>query len=631
MKPFLSLLFLLLFAGCAASGVHSVTSPNGELVCRIEAGTKGVADAIYAYSVTYKGQVVVAPSTFRLEAEGVDFAGPFTVENTELESVTSRWHNRFGQQDSIPDNYTQLTLFLSRGTEKLRVICRAYNEGVAFAYQVTAAGTRDSLTIIREAMNFALAPADSCWATYTAQGIYNKIPVGQIKDGCERPLVVESAGGITMALAEAQLVDFARMKFGPDTLLSHAVVTQLHGPVVKALPFQSPWRVVMVAPNAAKLLEQSYLLENLNPPSAIADDSWIKPGKALRETTLTTKGALSAIDFVAQHGMQYVEFDAGWYGPENSDFSDATTPTLDEKRSKGPFDLPRILSYSKEKGVGIILYVNRQAIERQLDTLLPLYRDWGVAGIKYGFVSVGNQKVTRWLHEAVAKTAQYGMIVDIHDEYRPTGFSRTYPNLLTQEGIRGDEESIPNSHTLITMFTRMLAGAADNTVCYYNSRVTAKMGSHASQLAKTVCLFSPLQFLYWYDKAPQAPVKSDGLWGDTSTIGEEPELEFFDKVPTVWNETRVLHADIGKCGVIARRNGSNWFIGAINSEQPRALKIAFDFLEPGKSYKAKFYSDDPSVETRTHVRIDEKTIESTFVYDLSLGSNKGVAVMIEKI
>ena len=121
------------------------------------------------------------------------------------------------------------------------------------------------------------------------------------------------------------------------------------------------------------------------------------------------------------------------------------------------------------------------------------------------------------------------------------------------------------------------------------------------------------------------------LWGDTSTIGEEPELEFFNKVPTVWNETRVLHADIGKCGVIARRNGHNWFIGAINNEQPRALKIAFDFLESGKSYKAKFYSDDPAVETRTHVRIDEKTIDSTFVYDLSLGSNKGATVMIEKI
>ncbi len=630
MKPLLSL-FLLLFAGCAASGVHTVSSPNGELKCRIEAGKKGLADALFGYSVTYNGQTLVAPSTFRLEAEGVDFTGPFSVENTLLESVTSKWKNPLGQQETIPDNYTQLTLFLRQGDTRLNLICRAYNEGVAFAYQIPVSEKMDSLTIIREAMNFALLEGDSCWATYTAQGIYNKVPVSQVKDGCERPLVVERAGGVTLALAEAQLVDYARMKFGPDTLLPNAVITQLHSPVVKALPFQSPWRVVMVAPNAGKLLEQSYLLENLNPPSEIADGSWIKPGKALRETTLTTQGALAAIDFVSSHGMQYVEFDAGWYGPENNDNSDATTPTLDEKRSKGPFDLPRILSYGKEKGVGIILYVNRKALEQQLDTLLPLYREWGVAGIKYGFVQVGSQKVTSWLHEAVAKTAQYGMIVDIHDEYRPTGFSRTYPNLLTQEGIRGDEESIPNSHTLATMFTRMLAGAADNTVCYYNSRVTAKMGSHASQLAKTVCLFSPLQFLYWYDKAPQAPVKSDGLWGDTSTIGEEPELEFFNKVPTVWNETRVLHAEIGKCGVIARRNGDNWYLGAINGEQPRSLKLSFDFLEPGKSYKAKFYTDDPLVETRTHVRIDEKTIDSTFIYDLSLDANKGATVMIEKI
>ncbi len=218
------------------------------------------------------------------------------------------------------------------------------------------------------------------------------------------------------------------------------------------------------------------------------------------------------------------------------------------------------------------------------------------------------------------------MIVDIHDEYRPTGVSRTWPNLLTQEGIRGDEESIPNSHTLVTMFTRMLAGAADNTVCYYAERVTSRMGSHASQLAKSVCLFSPLQFLYWYDIPPRGAEKSDGLWGDTRTIGNEPELEFFDQVPTMWDETKVLTAKIGEFAVMARRKGDQWFIGGINGDTQTTYTLKFDFLEPGTPYIAKIYSDDPAVETRTRVRIDEINANSQTQYPVTFEPNNGIAI-----
>jgi len=202
---------------------------------------------------------------------------------------------------------------------------------------------------------------------------------------------------------------------------------------------------------------------------------------------------------------------------------------------------------------------------------------------------------------------------------------------MTQEGIRGDEESIPNSHTLITMFTRMLAGAGDNTICYYSDRVTEKMGSHASQLAKAVCLFSPLQFLYWYDRPAQAPDKKDGLWGKTGVIGDEPELEFFDWIPTVWDETKVLYGKIGECAVIARRSGDQWFIGGINGERPESFNLKFNFLEPGKFYRAKIYSDDASVETRTHVRIDEIEVNKQSEYSIHLQSNNGIAMHISPV
>jgi alpha-glucosidase len=157
------------------------------------------------------------------------------------------------------------------------------------------------------------------------------------------------------------------------------------------------------------------------------------------------------------------------------------------------------------------------------------------------------------------------------------------------------------------------------------------MGSHASQLAKTVCLFSPLQFLFWYDTPPQAPVKSDGLWGDTKTIGDEPELEFFRNVPTVWDETRVLYGKVGEYAVIARRSGSKWFVGGINGENPVSLPVKFDFLDPSKSYRVKIYSDDPAVPTRTKVKVEEIRIDSNSGYTCNLKANTGVAMEINEL
>jgi alpha-glucosidase len=452
--------------------------------------------------------------------------------------------------------------------------------------------------------------------------------LSRIEKGCERPLVIEYDSTLTIALAEAKLVDYARMKFEPDSAGGISIRSRLDGEVHKSLPFQSPWRVVMIGKNPGELLEKNYILLNLNDPSEIDDISWIKPGKVLREVTLTTTGAKAAVDFTSSHNMQYVEFDAGWYGPENKDESDARSVNLDPARSKGPLDMQAVISYANSKSIGILLYVNRKALEKQLDELLPIYKKWGIAGIKFGFVQVGSQQATSWLHEAIKKVASYQMVADVHDEYRPTGFARTYPNWLTQEGIRGDEESPSNSHTLITMFTRMLAGQGDNTICYYNERVDKKMGSHASQLAKAVCIFSPLQFIYWYDKASPSLEKKDGLWGTTNYIGGEPELEFFDNVPTVWDETRVLSAKIGEYGVIARRKGEEWYIGGINGEKAIETAINFAFLTPGTKYSAKIYSDDPAVNTRTHVRIDRIEVDRNTVYSAKLGPNNGIAFEI---
>jgi alpha-glucosidase len=319
------------------------------------------------------------------------------------------------------------------------------------------------------------------------------------------------------------------------------------------------------------------------------------------------------VDFAVAHNLQYVEYDAGWYGHEYSDEADATTISVDPKRSPGPLDLHAVIDYAAQHGIGIIVYVNRRALERQLDEILPLYRSWGIKGVKYGFVQVGSQQWTSWLHEAVRKAARHRLMVDVHDEYRPAGYSRTYPNLMTQEGIAGDETKPTNDQTLTILFTRMLAGAGDNTICYYNPRVEEN-ACHAYQLAKAVCFFSPWQFLFWYDRP--------------SSYQGEPEIEFFKHCPTVWDDTRVLHGRIGRYAVLARRSGDDWFVGCMNGSQARELSIPLDFLDPARRYTAHVYSHDESAPTRTHVRIERFPATADDTLTAKLGVNSGQAIRI---
>jgi alpha-glucosidase len=622
---------ILLITGCTLNKNAEVKSPDGNnnFAFSIEPGS--MPRHIGNFYLEVEKKKVLLPSSLELDMKENHLKKNLKIIGTESISYDKTWINTFGERREVPDKYNEIKILLENDQIKMNLICRAYNEGIAFAYEIPEQDGMDSVAIASEKITFNFASDDFAWSAARAQAQYSRVPLSRIEKGCERPLVIEIDTNLIIALTEAKLVDYARMKFNPDTTRNYNVITYMESPVHKSLPFRSPWRVVMIGKSPGDLLEKNYLLLNLNDPCEIDDISWIKPGKVLREVTLTTEGARAAIDFTASHNMQYIEFDAGWYGPENNDLSDATAVNLDPARSKGPLDIEEVIKYGNSKNIKVLLYVNRRALEKQLDTLLPIYKKWGIAGIKFGFVQVGTQDVTRWLHESIKKAAAFQMVADVHDEYRSTGFSRTYPNFLTMEGIRGDEESPSNSHTLITMFTRMLAGQGDNTICYYNERVDKKMGSHASQLAKAVCIFSPLQFLYWYDKAAPALVKNDGLWGATNYIGDEPELEFFDYVPTVWDKTKVLYAKIGEYGVIAREKGDEWFLGGINGNRARILDLNFSFLDPDKEYSAKIYSDDPSVNTRTHVRIDSAIITSKTVYPVSLKENNGIAMHIKPI
>jgi alpha-glucosidase len=234
------------------------------------------------------------------------------------------------------------------------------------------------------------------------------------------------------------------------------------------------------------------------------------------------------------------------------------------------------------------------------------------------------------MHEAIKKCAEYGLVVDIHDEYRPTGFSRTYPNLMTQEGIRGNEEFPDATHNTILPFTRFIAGAADYTICYYRQDFGKDTGNDhgvprgkvikttsAHQLALSVICYSPLQYMYWYDKPEDSQ--------------DEPELAFFDAVPTVWDDTKVISGEIGQFVTMARKSGDDWFIGTITNNDGRELKIPLDFLDEGKKYEATIYGDDPSVKTRTKVGIKKLKVDSSKVLDAKLMKSGGQAIWIKPV
>jgi alpha-glucosidase len=631
-------LFVLPFAAAAlwllalpAANAAELKSPDGRFVVTVDVRDDGDGKGRLFYSVSWRGQPVVTASRlgFALK-DGPALDGGFKVVRLDRGSHDGTWKPVYGERGSYRDHYNQLVTALQE-TEAprrlLNVTFRAYNEGAAFCCTLPKQPAMERVSIAKENTEFRFAADHTTWAVYSAQGNYAKVPLSQVKTGCERPTVVRVADDCYAALGEARLVDYARMKFAPLKGVANALVSDLTGGVEAALPLTTPWRFVMAADSPGRLLENNFLLLNLNDPCAIADTSWIKPGKVIREVTLTTAGGKACVDFAVKRGLQYVEFDAGWYGNEYDDASDARAVNLDPKRSKGPLDLQAVIGYAKARGIGVILYVNRRALEKQLDVILPLYRQWGVAGVKYGFVNVGTQQWTTWLHDAVRKAAAHRLMVDIHDEYRPTGYSRTYPNLMTQEGIAGDETSPANTNTLTILFSRLLCGAADNTVCYFDARVD-RLATHAYQLAKAVCLYSPWQFLFWYDRPPQSPQKTSGAGGGTPVTGDEPELEFYNAVPTVWDDTRVLHGRVGEFAVLARRSGAEWFIGGMNSGEARVLEAPLKFLARGRKYTAHIYSDDPAVPTRTRVRVERRPVDAGTTLKLALSAQGGQAIRI---
>lgn len=599
-----------------------VESPGKNLSVRVfQKETADKKRTIY-YSVSYKNKPVISESVVELQLDNhlsesamalkIDkherWMENLTIKRVIASSADTSWKPVVGEKEMIRDHYNAIAIDMVKDDNPIYALTmevRAYNEGVAFRFSFPENEKGTYYRIMADNTEFSLPEGTKAWITSWAQGPYNLSSLESWPDESERPLTLQLPNGLFACLAEAAMTDYARAKFKLSTAKKNTILASMYTPADLISPFATPWRVIMVAEKAGELIEHNDIILNLNEPSKIKDVSWIKPGKIMRIMTQTTQAAKANIDFAAQHHLQYVLFDAGWYGDVFSFNSDAT------KVAKPDLNLQEVIQYAKGKGIGVWLYANLQALYTQSDSLFKVYHDWGVKGVKFGFVQSGSHRWTTWLEDMFRKAAANQLMVNVHDDWRPTGEQRTWPNLMTAEGIRGNEEMPDAAHNVTLPFTRFIAGAADYTICYYSKRIKT---THAHQLAMAVVYYSPIQTLFWYDKP--------------SDYQNEPEIDFFERVPATWDETKVLEGEIGRYLTVARRSGKDWFVGTMTNNDARTVKLSFGFLDKGKKYKMTIYSDDPTMQTGTKVKVETKTITASSALSISLQPSGGYAIWI---
>lgn len=602
----------------------TLSSPDNQVqFCfqqRKEAGRKTLH-----YEVKYKGSSLILPSRMGIEMENQAWESAMAYtskveptkswcDNLILQEVVygeknETWIPVYGERSSVKDNYNSATLFFVKPDEsgyEMNIEVRAYNEGVAFRYTFPMHPNGVYNKITADLTEYTLPEATKAWGTEWAQGTYKEIAIADWKPGVayERPLTLHLPDGRWVALADADVSNWCLLNFTRSAERPNSIATRMYETMDMVTPYSTPWKVIMTAETPGDLLSNNDLFLNLNPPCEIADTRWIKPGKIMRDTRLNTENAIACIDFCEQHNLQHLLFDAGWYGVVMDYSSDASRVTA-------PIDMKRVVDYGKEKGIGVWLYVNHHALEKQAQQIFPLFKEWGVAGVKFGFVPFKTHRWATWMHDLVRLAAENNLMVNIHDEYRPSGFSRTYPNLLTQEGIRGNEEFPDATHNTVLPFTRMLSGAGDYTICYYDKRLVT---THAHQLAASLIFYSPLQTLFWYDTP--------------SKYGKEPEVEFFENLPAAFDDTKVISGEPGKSAVIARQKGEEWFIGAITNNEGSIENIPLNFLEKGQSYIARIYTDDESIATQTQVRCTYLQVDASQTLRFNLKPSGGVAIQL---
>lgn len=644
----------LLAATAAAQTGAAVSSPDGRI--QLKFSTAPATGGQLTYEVSYRGQPLILPSKMALDIQSQPSLGDnVRILSTKPSAVDETYSVPHGKSNPVRNHCNSVLVELAetgRMARKLTIEARAYDDGVAFRYIVPRQPairelrlesektvfnfSKDATTHPLILRNFRTSYEDN-YVTLPLSGIHPDALIAL-------PLLAEVPGVAYVAITEAHLENYAGMylrradRGSGSFALQSQLAPRVDSPelaVTGQTPLSSPWRVLMIAAEPGPLIE-SNLVINLNPPSAIADLSWIKPGKTAWnwwsgsyakgvsfKPGMNTETMNHYIDFSAKAGLEYMLIDAGWAaratGPNDS--GGDITQTVPE------IDMPRILEYARSKNVKIWLWTHWTQIDRQMDEAFPLFEKWGIAGVKIDFMDRDDQWMVDFYHRVVKKAAEHHLMIDFHGAYKPAGLRRTYPNLMTREGVMGLEYTkwsgrITPDHNVMLAFTRMLAGPMDYTPGGFDNVTRAAfeprrqmpmvMGTRAHQLALFVVFESPFQMVSDYPGAYEG----------------QKDFEFIKQVPVTWDETRVLNARVGEYVTIARRHGRDWYVGSICGWRSGDLEIPLDFLGPGQ-FVAEIYSDAPDAAAHPkHTAIEQRKVNSSTRLKATMAPGGGQAIRI---
>ncbi|MET0498951.1 MAG: glycoside hydrolase family 97 protein [Steroidobacteraceae bacterium] len=667
-----SCVLALMLATRAQAAAECVDSPGKVLQVCVFAEDGGAF-----YEVSRRGRPVLGKSALGFKFVGEERAWIVATGKGVRDTVDATWEQPWGEERTIRDRHNELRTALRGDTPMTRafdVVVRVFDDGFGLRYDYHGIAKDRLVEIADEFTQFRpVGKYDAWWfEAYQKERdeyLYRRTPLDAVSKA-ETPLTLESPG-LYLSIHEAALVDFASMtlaRTGSNTFQADLMPWSDGVKVRGQGPFKTPWRTVIVAETPAQLAD-SRLELNLNEPNRLGDVSYARPGKYvgiwwemhLNRSTwasgathgATTVNAKRYIDFAATYGFGGVlveGWNTGWDGDwiANGQGFNFTKPYPD-------FDLAAITSYAVGKGVSLIGH-NETAgaianYEAQMEAGFAQYAKHGVHAVKTGYVKpngtiqrvvsdgtvqnewfAGQYMVTH--HQRVAQmAAKFRIAIDAHEPVKDTGLRRTYPNMMSREGARGQEFNAwgvptnPPEHVVILPFTRLLAGPMDFTPGIFdieagksgvNRRVQSTL---ANQLALYVVIYSPLHM------AADLPENYER---------HLDAFQFIRDVPTDWERSRTVDARIGDYIVVARqqRDGVDWYLGALTDEQARTLRVGLDFLEAGRRYDAQIYRDAADADYRTNpvaYVIERRTVTSKDSLVLALAPGGGTAIRFKAL
>jgi alpha-glucosidase len=629
----------------------TVASPDGKLVLTLD-----LTSDLPRWSIARDAMTVIAPSALSLQlASGTSLGASAEFLGISRRKYSGSWTPKFGISATYDETSNELTVHLRDTKTNIAydIIARVFNIAAAIRQVIVKADNQTRVRLSGEQTEFRFPESAICYASRDE----GEILVGKIREDsatpkfsrpmpawppvtphedsgplCDYPITVDIGNGLYALMAESDRPHYPRamLRVLEDNLLGTHLMRypgRTLGPDGKDVPTpeetgfdldlgqMTPWRILIVSQTAADLLAQGGVISTLATPCVLDDTSWIKAGRAYRvRGAYTTQNGLAAVDWAAKHKFEYIEYDAHWYG-DGSDDSDATVPIAG-------LDIRKIISYAATHGMHILLYVDRMPAMKQLNAICRTYSEWGVAGIKFGFLWEGRKSDADILYDLIRTCADHRLICDIHDDIRPAGLERTLPNYVALEGVRGNEQFPPARHNVNLAFQRAIVGPMDYTICYAQDR---NQTTNAHQLALAVLYYAPQAYLYWYDSWEKYIQKP---W---------PELTWFDDVPVSWDETYAVSGELGEFVVLARRKGARWYLGAITNEQSRRATVSLEFLDrhaDAKSitWRAHRYSDGEWNKWvwKTDVIMDELEVTAATVLQIAMNPAGGQAIMFER-